>query len=194
MRLSQEPLASQRHNLSGSTILSGGQRLSQATFDKPKSATATSLHSRCRPNDEQSGLKDDLIVWYGSSYAICDDQVKTNILEILQRLKITRGQETSNRSQPQIIQFKDHPPYMLTVSIDAIRDRFFDRFNMLQAKKIPIGQELPGKRTIRPLTGTLQNIRSYPQSLLPCNNRLYQTNRATRILGSKMHSNRWQPD
>ena len=83
---------------------------------------------------EPSGIPDAHIVWYGSNFAISDLQVKTNILETLQRLKIARGRGTSKRSQPQILRFKDHSPYMLTVSTDAIQDGFYDRVNMLQGQ------------------------------------------------------------
>jgi hypothetical protein len=83
---------------------------------------------------EPSGVSELLIVWYGSSFSMSDQQVKANILRTLKRWKMAMGYPTSNGTGPQIVQFKAHSPYMLTVSTEAIIGGFYDRLNALQGQ------------------------------------------------------------
>ena len=61
-----------------------------------------------------------------------DQTVKANILETLTRWKVAMG--SPSKTEPRIVQFKSHAPYMLTVSTEAIRDGFYDRLNALQGQ------------------------------------------------------------
>ena len=83
---------------------------------------------------EPTDISDTLIVWYGSSFAISDDEVKSNILNTLQRLKVSNDGATNSGSPPQILRFMNHSPYMLTVSTESLNDGFYDKANMLQGQ------------------------------------------------------------
>ena len=83
---------------------------------------------------EPTANPDLLVAWYGSSFSLTDDEVKSNILDSLQRLKTSQGGESSNGSLPRIVQFTNHSPYMLTVSTEAINDGFYKRVTMLQGQ------------------------------------------------------------
>ena len=83
---------------------------------------------------EPSGVSESQIVWYGSSFSMSDQQVKADILKTLKRWKMAMGYPTSNGTEPQILQFKSHSPYMLTVSTEAITNGFYDKVNGLQGQ------------------------------------------------------------
>lgn len=82
---------------------------------------------------EPTGIAGTLIAWYGSSYALSDEEVKTDILQTLSRWrKVHSG---SDSTEPRILRFKSHSPYMLTVSTKAISGGFYSKVNALQGQR-----------------------------------------------------------
>ena len=84
---------------------------------------------------EPSGVSGNHIVLYGSPFSIPEEKVKANILTSLNRWKIAMGHGSNNGTKPEIMAFKCHSPYLLTVSNKAIMDGFYDKLNALQGQR-----------------------------------------------------------
>jgi hypothetical protein len=83
---------------------------------------------------EATGVPELHTVYYGSSYAISDDQVQSNILSALAEVVKAAGFPPAS-GPATIVAFKDHSPFELVVSVDEINGGFYDRANALQGNK-----------------------------------------------------------
>jgi hypothetical protein len=72
-------------------------------------------------------------VYYGSSYAIPDDQVKSKILDGIAKV-VKAGGFSPGAGAPEFVAFGDHRPFTLTVSPDAIKKGFYKQLNALQGQ------------------------------------------------------------
>ncbi|EME44699.1 hypothetical protein DOTSEDRAFT_72229 [Dothistroma septosporum NZE10] len=72
------------------------------------------------------------IVWCGTSHYEPVAQIKTAILEAARAVQRTYNYTSPEAGGPKIIQFRDHSPTQLEVSVEAIKDRFYDKLNALQ--------------------------------------------------------------
>ncbi|CAK4034848.1 related to amine oxidase, flavin-containing superfamily [Lecanosticta acicola] len=70
--------------------------------------------------------------WYSSPHYLSDEQVKTDILQSV--AQIQKAQKYSSAATPEIVEFHSHNPYELTVSLDAIKEGFYDKVNALQGQ------------------------------------------------------------
>ena len=84
---------------------------------------------------EPTDVRDLHIAWYGSPVYISDDEVKAKIVESLATWKKDTKSSEDHVLKPEIVAFAGHNPYMLTVSVDAIQNSFYDRLNELQGKR-----------------------------------------------------------
>ena len=84
---------------------------------------------------EPSGVNNDHIVLYGSPSSKTDDEVRANIVASLARWKRASNQSVNPLHEPEIVAFKSHSPYFLTVPVEAIQDGFYDRLNSLQGER-----------------------------------------------------------
>ncbi|KAL1862922.1 hypothetical protein Daus18300_008252 [Diaporthe australafricana] len=71
-------------------------------------------------------------VYFGSSEYLSDEGIKDIILEELSRIMTGNGYNISGT--PTFAAFENHSPYQLTVSNEAIKDRFYDEVNALQGQ------------------------------------------------------------
>jgi hypothetical protein len=83
---------------------------------------------------EYSGVTHLHSVYSTSPYTIPDDVVKADMLATLARLSSSLGYE-GNGTTPEIVGFNNHAPFELTVSVDEVREGFYDRLNALQGKR-----------------------------------------------------------
>jgi hypothetical protein len=81
---------------------------------------------------EPSGVNDDHIVLYGSPVYMSDNEVRDDIVSSLHRWKTASNQSIVSSERPEIIAFKSHSPYFLTVPVSAIRSGFYNKLNSLQ--------------------------------------------------------------
>jgi hypothetical protein len=82
---------------------------------------------------EATGVPGLHSVYYGSPYAIADDQVKSAILDGIAKV-VKAGGFSQGATAPEFVAFGDHRPFTLTVSPDAIKDGFYTRLNALQGQ------------------------------------------------------------
>lgn len=71
--------------------------------------------------------------YYTSPFARTDDEVKADTLATLAKVVAANGFDTSAR--PEFVGFNNHSPFVLTVSVDAIRGGFYRRLNALQGRR-----------------------------------------------------------
>lgn len=72
-------------------------------------------------------------VYYGSPYAIPDDQVKSAILAGIAKV-VKAGGFPAAASPPEFVAFGDHRPFTLTVSPTAIKRGFYKQVSALQGQ------------------------------------------------------------
>ncbi|KAK2609697.1 hypothetical protein N8I77_003186 [Diaporthe amygdali] len=72
-------------------------------------------------------------VYFGSPAFLSDKAMKEIILEELSRIVTGNGYNISGI--PSFAAFENHSPYQLTVSNEAIEDRFYDEINALQGQR-----------------------------------------------------------
>ena len=73
-------------------------------------------------------------VFYGSTYDIPANQVKSNILSLI--AKVVKAAGFPPASGPaSVVAFQDHSPFELVVSADEINSGFYDRANALQGNQ-----------------------------------------------------------
>lgn len=61
-----------------------------------------------------------------------EEEVKTSILETLERIRTAKNYSLPEGTQPEFVEFHSHNPYELTVCPDAIREGFYEKVNSLQ--------------------------------------------------------------
>lgn len=84
---------------------------------------------------EPTEVDDYHVVLYGSPHYVSDEAVQANIVSTLNRWKRASNRSTGTLEQSaEIIAFKSHSPYFLTVSVEAIRNGFYEQANMLQGQ------------------------------------------------------------
>lgn len=81
-----------------------------------------------------SGVSEVHAVWYGSIEPMSEEEVKANILASLSRVQHATQYKSPKGTKPEIVQFNDHSPYELTVSVDAIKNGFYNQANALQGQ------------------------------------------------------------
>ena len=79
-----------------------------------------------------SGVSDVHAVWYGSIEPMSKQDVQSEILSYVAKVQQAMNYTTPEGKKPEIVQFHDHSPYELTVSVDAIKSGFYNRANALQ--------------------------------------------------------------
>lgn len=84
---------------------------------------------------EPSGVNEDHIILYGSPEYMSDNDVREDIVATLNRWKTASNQSIVSSKKPEIIAFKSHSPYFLTVPVEAIRNGFYTRLNSLQGQR-----------------------------------------------------------
>ncbi|OCL01635.1 flavin-containing superfamily amine oxidase [Glonium stellatum] len=81
-----------------------------------------------------TGLPGLHTVYYGSPYAISNEEVKSDILTTIAELVKAAGYPPVNGTA-EFVGFNDHRPFELTVSVDAIKAGFYARLNGLQGRR-----------------------------------------------------------
>lgn len=85
---------------------------------------------------EPTGVDDYHVVLYGSPRYVSDDAVQANIVSTLNKWKRASNQSVGALERSaEIVAFKSHSPYFLTVPVDAIRNGFYKQANMLQGQR-----------------------------------------------------------
>jgi hypothetical protein len=82
---------------------------------------------------QASGVPGLHSVYYGSSYAMPDDEVKLAILKGIAKV-VKAGGFPPAATAPEFVAFGDHRPFTLTVSPDAIKNGFYKQLNALQGQ------------------------------------------------------------
>jgi hypothetical protein len=83
---------------------------------------------------DATGLPGLHTAYFGSPHYMSDAQVKAATVAALGRL--AHANEWDNGTfAPQIVEFHNHSPYLLTVSVEAVRKGFYRRLNALQGAK-----------------------------------------------------------
>ncbi|KAL9086090.1 MAG: hypothetical protein Q9165_007302 [Trypethelium subeluteriae] len=72
--------------------------------------------------------------WYSSPYHLSDEEVKADILSTLGRIRTAQGYPSTNGT-PEFAAFNSHSPFELTVSVDAIKNGFYQQLSGLQGKR-----------------------------------------------------------
>ncbi|KAL9063280.1 MAG: hypothetical protein Q9157_008323 [Trypethelium eluteriae] len=73
-------------------------------------------------------------LWYSSPNNISDEEVKADILATLGRIKTGQGYPSSSGTT-EFATFNSHAPFELTVSVDAIKNGFYQQLASLQGKR-----------------------------------------------------------
>lgn len=113
--------------LLNNTGIKPGTSLSAADQDKPYG-----VPDLPGPYDLQSTPTGLTSVYYGSPTVLSGDQVKTNILADLKKVQKSLGLP---ETKPTWVAFANHAPFNLEVSVDDIKDRFYDKLLALNGKK-----------------------------------------------------------
>ena len=79
-----------------------------------------------------SGVSDVHAVWYGANEHLSAAAVKKEILGYVTKVQQAMGYKSPEGTTPEIVEFHDHSPYELTVSVDAIKSGFYNHANALQ--------------------------------------------------------------
>ncbi|KAI3393142.1 hypothetical protein diail_4666 [Diaporthe ilicicola] len=103
---------------------------SNVDLDAPFAIPAQPASYTLRTIAENSSLS---TVYFGSPKHLSDEAIKNLILEELTR--ITTGNGYNISGTPTFAAFENHSPYQLTVSNEAIKDRFYDKVNALQGQR-----------------------------------------------------------
>ena len=84
---------------------------------------------------EPTGVNEDHIVLYGNPFFMSEHEVRADIVASLARWKKASNQSTGSSEEPRIVAFSNHSPYFLTVSVDAIKNGFYNELNSLQGER-----------------------------------------------------------
>ncbi|KAK4610260.1 FAD-dependent oxidoreductase oblC [Fulvia fulva] len=74
------------------------------------------------------------IVWYGTSHYEPVEEIENAILEAARAVQRTYNYTSPEEGGPRIVEFQNHSPTQLEVSVNAIKDRFYDKMNALQGE------------------------------------------------------------
>ena len=72
-------------------------------------------------------------VYYGSPHALPEEEVRADIIAAVQRMQRARGIPTT--TTPEFVTFRNHTPFNIMVSKEAIRDGFYQKLYELQGKR-----------------------------------------------------------
>lgn len=72
-------------------------------------------------------------VYYGSPHALPEEEVQTDIIAAVQRMQRARG--ISATTTPEFVTFRNHTPFNIMVSKEAIRDGFYKELYELQGER-----------------------------------------------------------
>lgn len=99
--------------------------------------------------------------WYGSPSPLTQDEVQTDVANIIKRLRQATAPNDSSRPSPEFVEFRSHTPFKLEVSEQALQSGFYNRLNSLQGER---HTWYTGAAFISQASGILWN---YTHSLLP---------------------------
>ena len=117
----------------GTDLTNPGPMVSNQSAPQPASQSAQKNQPGIYAVGGSSIVADLFQVFYGLPRTAPEKQVKADIIASVQRVQKTRGIHTT--SPPEFTVFKEHAPFNLMVSNEAIKDRFYEKALALQGQR-----------------------------------------------------------